>query len=405
MKIDLATTADAVRLRLAGRLDAAWSDATAAALEQAVRSGRSRIELDLAEVSFMSSVGIGVIVAAVGRFRAVGGTLAVVEASDAVRTMLKIARLESLLSVAPAARSAADAGTIALAGGTGEDAFEGSLRRLDGGTLRLEDRPRGRMAVSPDLVAFGQLALAEDERAAAGRFGEGLVVGGTIAVMPAEATRPDCLASGGREGVEAMVHQALLVRGAPCLQGFFEAPAGRGARLSDLARALVEQAGGPVAFVAAGECAGAFGAWARSSPDSWPASRPDSGPSPIGSMDAAAVRRALRYSGEPIEEGETAVVAGVARVDAGGAAPERGATAAGGVSLHGVSLHAHVAVAAYRPLPRTATELSVVGAILAEQPLRIVMHALRLERDGEVVETRLRRGSVWVFRLDEGASA
>jgi len=392
MKIDLATTADAVRLRLAGRLDAAWSDATAAVLEQAVRSGRSRIELDLAEVSFMSSVGIGVIVAAVGRFRAVGGTLAVVDASDAVRSMLKIARLESLLSVAPAARSAADAGTIALAGGTGEDAFDGSLRRLDGRTLRFEERTRGRMAVSPDLVAFGQLALAEDEPAAAGRFGEGLVVGGTIAVMPAEATRPDCLASGGREGVEAMVHQAILVRGAPCLQGFFEAPAGRGARLSDLGRALAEQAGGPVAFVAAGECAGAFGAWARSSPDSWS--------SPIGSMDAAAVRRALRYSGEPIEEGETAVVAGVARVDAGEPATERGATAPGGVSLH-----AHVAVAAYRPLPRTATELSVVGAILAEQPLRIVIHALRLERDGEVVETRLRRGSVWVFRLDEGASA
>lgn len=385
MRIDLATTADAVRLRLAGRLDAAWSDATAAALEQAVRSGRSRIELDLTEVSFMSSVGIGVIVAAVGRFRAVGGTLAVVEASDAVRKMLKIARLESLLSVAPAARSAADGATIALAGGTGEDAFEGSLRRLDGGSLRLEERSRGRIAVSPDLVALGQLALAEHEKAAAGRFGEGLIVGGTIAVMPAEATRPDCLASGGREGVEAMVHRALLVKGPPCLQGFFEAPAGRGARLSELARTLAEKAGGPIALVAAGECAGAFGTWARTSPDSWS--------SPIESMDAEAVRTALRYSGEPIEEGETAVVVGIAREGAGASASRA------------IPLHAHVAIAAYRPLPRTATELSVVGAILAEQPLRLVMHALRLERGGEVVETRLRRGSVWVLRLGEGASS
>ena len=50
-----------VVLTLEGRLDSAWSEPTAVALDDAIRLGRARVELDLSAVTFISSVGIGVL--------------------------------------------------------------------------------------------------------------------------------------------------------------------------------------------------------------------------------------------------------------------------------------------------------------------------------------------------------
>ena len=61
MKIDSSLTADAALIVMNGRLDASWSPMVAAALEEAIRSGRSRIELDLANVDFISPLRIATI--------------------------------------------------------------------------------------------------------------------------------------------------------------------------------------------------------------------------------------------------------------------------------------------------------------------------------------------------------
>ena len=53
-----------VVLTLEGRLDSAWSEPTAVALDDAIRLGRARVELDLSAVTFISSVGIGVLLRA-----------------------------------------------------------------------------------------------------------------------------------------------------------------------------------------------------------------------------------------------------------------------------------------------------------------------------------------------------
>jgi anti-anti-sigma factor len=101
VKITRTTTDTCVRLALDGRLDASWSEHAGAALDEAIRSGRSRLELDLAAVNFISSVGIGVILRANARLRAVKGTLVVVAASASVRDMLRISRLEGLIHTEP----------------------------------------------------------------------------------------------------------------------------------------------------------------------------------------------------------------------------------------------------------------------------------------------------------------
>ena len=88
-------------------------------------------------------------------------------------------------------------------------------------------------------------------------------------MQPAEAPRPDCLASSDAGTVSLIAQRAIVVEGAPSLHGDFERSEGEAVAVSALAAALVARVGGPIAFVAMGECAGAFGAWARTSPDGW----------------------------------------------------------------------------------------------------------------------------------------
>lgn len=389
MRIASDVSESRVRVTMEGRLDAAWSEPASAALEEAIRSGRPRIELDLSGVSYISSVGIGVLLKALGRFRAVGGTLAVVGASEPVRGMLRVAKLEKLLAsgdAAPAAAPQAPA-TVAIGSGwTGQLARRGAAH---GGTVAMV--ARGSVRAGPGTVVVGHLALAADEGSARGLFGDGLAAGGTIVVAPGDAPRPDCLASGEGGSVECIARDALVADGDPSLHGHFEWDGTAPVALSALAAALVRAARGPVAFVAAGECGGAFGAWARSSPDGWDG--------PASAMAPAGMRSALRYAGEPMHRGESLVAAGIA-APADGSGPLPGPVAGSLVGQGGVLLHAHCAVAGYRPVPRSTAEVTAVGRLLAEQPLRGVMHALR---SPEGAETSFLRGCVWAFELGRGA--
>jgi anti-anti-sigma factor len=376
VRIERTDAAHAACLALVGRLDAAWSESVAAALEDAIRMGRPRIELDMRETTFVSSVGIGTILRALTRFRAVGGTLVIVGASDPVRDMLRVAKLDALLGLrAEPVRPA----TVRESREIG-DGWSGSIERTAAADVPapLARVQRGSVAVGPHAVALGHVALAPDEPSAAGLYGDGLVAGGTAVVLPADAPRADCMASTDAGTVTVQARDALVANAEPSWHGHFEA-AGAGTvagavTVSSIARALVRALGGPVAFVACGECAGAFGAWARSSPDLWAAAP--------GAMPPDELRRAIRFAGEPMHRGETMVAVAFASGDAAGPC-----------------LHAHVAVTGYRPMPQQARAVTAAGQVLAEQPLRAVMHALRAA-DG--TESSFVRGSLWAFRTEGG---
>ena len=391
MRIDRTDTPEAACLALLGRLDAAWSEPVAAALEDAIRLGRPRIELDLRGTTFMSSVGIGAILRAVARFRAVGGTLVVVDASDAVREMLRVAKLDGLLGLraAPAAGRAHEHARAIGGGWTGSIEPTGAPDvAAPVGLVRA-----GTLTATPHAIAVGHVALAHDAAAAAGLFGDGLAAGGTVAVFPADAPRPDCLASSDAGSVRVEVRDALVADAAPAWHGHFEQEAGGPAvTVGALAAALVRALGGPVAFVACGECAGAFGAWARTSPDRWPA--------PPAEMDPNTMRRALRFAGEPMHPGESMVAAAFAADTGALAALDPAVRAALADQGGGVHLHAHVAVAGYRPMPRQSRDVTAAGQLLAEQPLRAVMHAMRSPGG---MESAFARGSAWAFRIGGGA--
>jgi hypothetical protein len=352
-------------------------------------------------VSFISSVGIGVLLKSLSRFRAVGGTLVIVEASVPVREMLKISRLEMLLGVAASTTAGAQLPNAAMAIGP-RTGWTGEISPCIANTASTSNTPRpqraqamfireGSIRATTSALAVGHLALAADQSSAAGHFGEGLVAGGTIAVAPASAPRPDCLASSDAGSVMCIARDTLMVDAPASLRGFFEWDGTHPVTLSMLAAELVRVASGPVAFLAIGECAGAFGAWARTSPDGWPTQPP--------SMKPTELRAALRFAGDPMHRGESMVTVGFA-ADAGSLSTLAPDVAATLVNTDGTFLHAHAAVASYRPVPRATVEITAAGQLLAEQPLRTVLHALR---NAEGTETAFLRGSLWAVPI--GASA
>ena len=397
MKIDSSLTADAALIVMNGRLDASWSPMVAAALEEAIRSGRSRIELDLANVDFISSVGIGVLLKALARLRAVKGAMIVTAASAPVREMFRISRLDVLLGVTSATNSTAVV-TSAIDFST-NCTWTGSLTRE---SVRGVARPTfirtGIIRATPSTLAIGHMALAADEASAHGLFGEGLIAGGTVAVAPAGAPRPDCLASSDAGAVSCIVRNTLVVDAPFSMRGYFEWNGNESISLSALARQLVKVSGGAVAFIAVGECAGAFGAWARISPDEWSTQ-------PSG-MTPTELRASLRFAGDPMHRSDS-MVAVVFAADTASRAILPAEVSSELILMRDdvapsddLFLHAHVAVASYRPVPRSTQDPSAAGQLLAEQPLRAVMHALR---NAEGIETAFLRGSIWAIAL--GGSA
>lgn len=384
MKAVLTDFPELVHVAFHGRLDATWSETASQELEAAIRLGRARIEVDLAQVTFISSVGIGVLLRAVQRFRAVGGVLAVVDASDEVHRMLRVSRLDAMLVGAPAPRQAPqrDSATVDIG-----DGWTGSAALLHAGLGEARAIGRQMLHAAPGTLAIGHLGLAADLAGAAGLFGEGLAVGGTVAVAPADAPRPDCVATEDPGGSRCAAWQAIAVEGPVALRARFERSAAATVALSSLASELARAAGGPIAFVAAGECAGALGAWARTSPDRWGCD--------AASMDDAMLRSNVRFAGEPMHVGESMVVVGIAALPEQLAAVQP-AVAATLAQAGPVAMHAHAAIAAYRPVPAATADIAAAARLLAEQPLRGVMHALRAA-DG--TETRFVRGVAWAIRI------
>ena len=80
-------------MMVTGRLDAYWADHLTRALDEAIRGGGDRIRLDLSGVSFVSSVGLRVLIRVYKQLQRINGALAVTNPSAAVRRVLELAGL------------------------------------------------------------------------------------------------------------------------------------------------------------------------------------------------------------------------------------------------------------------------------------------------------------------------
>lgn len=415
---------------LSGRLDASSADVFVEHVEAEIRAGAERICLDMTEVGFVSSVGLGALLRIVSRLRSSGGRLSLVSASDAVAEMLRVTRLDKVLAVGTVADSATGptatppplAAPTAPTGAPAEAPALATVPFGDGRTFRGEARlvspepstplvPLGRacardaeaIRLSADLVAIGHAALARDAADARGRYGEALVVGGVAVITAAASGRSDFVSIPVGDDPERSGHGAespmsaapatwvldgIACRGVPRWGAWFE-PLDGDIPLDALLGAAAALEDGPCAVIVAGECAGLVGATARTSPDSWE----DGARHPSGEH----LKSMLRFSAEPVHSGDTAVV--VAFVGASVSRGESATPMPGGRPLNAKdpssrTVHAHAIAMSFRPIGRATTDAArTLGSLLSEQRLRNVMHLVQPARSA------MRRGAAWRVSL------
>ena len=113
MEITRIARAEQFELKLKGRMDAMWSDHVANALAECVRGGQHIIAVDMAEVDYISSAGIRILVIYSRQLKNIQGRFTVINASVTVRKVLELAGLGGLLHAVggPVAKSAATTAT------------------------------------------------------------------------------------------------------------------------------------------------------------------------------------------------------------------------------------------------------------------------------------------------------
>src|SRR5262245_15405464 len=107
MEITQQINGDVLEMKASGRVDGYWADHLERALADVISGGHHKVRLDCADVAFMSSAGIAVLMKFRKELARIDGTFHVVNPSKPVASTLALARLTDLLIArAPAAGSA-----------------------------------------------------------------------------------------------------------------------------------------------------------------------------------------------------------------------------------------------------------------------------------------------------------
>lgn len=408
MEISTQRTADGLELAVSGRLDAYWADHLSKALEDAVRSGGHHIRLNMADVVFMSSVGIRVLLKFYKELQRLNGSFAVVSPSDPVKTVLDLAGLEVLLATTVAARpstAAASASSRLIERETAtfevfETADAATLRcrvigepgLLDG--CRFAPQHGTRIRFPQSTFGLGLGGFGEGFEDCQARFGEFLAVAGAAAYLPTDGTNvPDEVISSKALVPEVNVLYALVCEGRFGELVRFEAKPAGAVTLAEVTEACLSFAqADAVGIVMIAESAGLMGAALRRSPamaatEGAPFAYPQ-------------IREWLSFTPERAFTRSLAVVVGVATRNEQALLEPLLRPLGSGPSPAG---HFHAAAFSYRPLPKGWIDLtSTVTMLFTAETLQGVLHLLNDDRASVGTgQSEFIRGACWVAPITE----
>ncbi len=403
MELSVHPLADAVSVHVSGRLDNNWSDLFSRNLDQIVAEGARDLRIDLSDVNFISSAGIGVLVRCYNQLRSIQGSFVVVRTSARVGAVLKQVALEAVLctqsTVPPTVGSilprrveteAAEYEVYNLASAAAlQCRCYGDPAPLFASAFgERECRP-----LAPCRFALGLGALGSGFDDCRERFGEFIAVEGGAAYQPTEAaSAPDYLICGDDARPEVQV-----LYGMSCAGDFghlirFEARRERGPLpFSELVRyAVTLNRGGLVGIVVVAEVAGIVGAALRRPPVRAATGRfryPD-----VGDWLSFTPERALNRT--------VAIVAGMASSQASARLNPMLRPLSSDAGLLG---HFHAAVFSYRPMQRGVLSLAdVIRHAFETQTLLAVVHLLNDTRPlMGAGQTEFERGACWVSGISE----
>lgn len=394
-----------VVMRLSGRLDANWCQHVEKALTDVAKGGDHHLHVDMAEVTYISSAGIRVLLTCHKQLRAINGAFGVVRPSDAVRSILELSGLEMLIASdrAPRARASEEDRTHE------RETARYQVFGLSPGSMRLETvgdpalLPRG--AFSPGnarpfdarsvAVGIGALGRQSDEGLA--RCGEFLAVAGVAAFQPSDgSSRPDFMVSEG-----ALVPEGQLVLGLQAegdfqtLARFETAGEVRAVSLTELAGAALELGRTEVAvIVGITETAGLVGAALRKSP----AGSPTSADSRFSFPE---IRDWLSFTSDRAHRDSTSLLVGV--VARAGSRYDSLLRPLGRDA--GLVGHIHAAAFPYRPLRKGRIELqpSVTG-LFDGSSFQALLHLICDPRGFKGAgESEFIRGALWIAPVEGSA--
>jgi anti-anti-sigma factor len=405
---------DEAEVELCGRLDGYWTDHVARDLDEMVRGGAHRLWLDLSRVTYLSSVGIGLLVRFRRELDRLGGSFKVINPSEVVKEVLTATRLHALLvGEAPGQRGrpagpdrAPRRGETQELNGIAYETFTYPAERplrcrsVGNASLLLGCRRFGpescpAVALGGDSFAVGVGALGQSFEDCQGRFGEFLAVAGAASYLPTDGTNvPDYFLLGGSTVPRVRLCYGLVFEGHFARLARFEARRDAGTvTLTELVEAGLELAQADcVGLVMVAESAGLMGATLRRSPAL-------DGP-PDDPFAHPRIRDWLSFTGEHVARGATTVVVGVAaRGDGGALAPLLRPLGAGPSPVG----HFHAAAFSYRTLPRGEIDLQpTVAALFEQQSLQSILHLLGDYREtAGMGESEFVRGACWVGPIAE----
>jgi anti-anti-sigma factor len=433
MEITKHHAGDLVELEVQGRLDGYWADHLASALDEAIRQGSHHVRLDLSQVAFLSSAGIGILVKFYNQLKGIQGSLAVSKSSEQVRKVLEVSGLKDVLlaKVAPAPEPSIGA----------EGAQRAAARKLpfaskpmaqieepgvmfDVYALAPESRLRCHVVGDPSLLegcrfrkehcqtmefpdstfAIGLGALGEHFEDCQRRFGEFIATAGAVAYLPTDGTNmPDYLVAAEKSVPDVQVCYGIACE-EPNAQPFtrlvrFEAKKEPGSvTLFHLVEACLDLADTErIGIVMIAESAGLMGAALRRSP------------ALAASEDALfqfpLIRDWLTFTAERSYTRSTALVVGVAaRRDAEALAPLiRPLGRGGSKSGRPIAGHFHAAAFSYSPVQKGEIDLkAAVRGLFEGQALEGILHLLSDDRAiAGAGESEFVRGACWMGPISE----
>ena len=435
MQISKQLRGGTVELKVEGRVDSYWADHLAAAVDQEIRQGSHHIQLDLSQVAFLSSAGIGTLVRLYKDLKSIQGSFAVSDCSRNVLKVIQLSKLEDLLVVkAPESLPTNEARTGATVEGPAPTSMtqiersgaiyevyplapESKLecRRLGDATL-LERCGFGKehcrtMQFSDSAFAIGLGALGEHFEECRGRFGEFIAAGGAVAYLPTDGTNvPDFLLGGGTTLPEVQVCYGIACQGAnpqpfSSLIRFEAKKSSEPVALSRLLESCLDLSNAQrIGMVMIAESAGLIGAALRRSPVV-AASEPNV-------FEFPRIRDWLGFTAERAYAKSVVLLAGIAvRGSAEALAPVVRPFPNASSSELVVVGHFHAAAFSYRPVQRGQIDLRAsIKTLFEGQALEGILHLLSDDRAlSGGGQSELVRGASWIAPISkitaEGAEA
>ena len=396
-------------MKVRGRLDNYWTEHLRTNLEEFVRGGAHVIRLDLSEVSFLSSAGVGLLVLTYRQLREIGGTLTIATPSVRVKQVLDLCKLSPILLTSQAPANPVERKSEIRRFTSTSAAFEmlecSSQEPLtfeligDPGLLKscgFGPKDCQSLKFPASTFGLGLGAFGHGFEDAQPRFGEFLAVGGSAAYLPTDGTNvPDFMVCSGD-----LVPEVNVLYGLRCEGGFthllrFEAAnADSPVVFSELVATALEVLGAPaIGMVMVVESAGLVGAALRRSP----ATAPVENTSPFQYPE---VRTWLSFSTERLYSRSLVLISGVAASSASEPLAPLLRRIGGEASPLG---HFHAAAFSYRPLKKGDIDLkATVSTLFETETLQGVLHLLTDDRKAAgPQQSEFVRGACWIGAVSE----